>query len=63
MEIKALVAQREESEKKIREIIRDREKQKLLMEEIINGTEDKHYRSEVDGDGIKEAQRQGELGN
>jgi len=29
----------------------------------IDGNEEKPHRSEVEGDGIKEAQRQGELGN
>lgn len=64
MEIKAFIAQREQKEKEIREIIRDRERQKALkMDEIVNNVEEKPHRSEVEDDPALQAKRQEEFNN
>ena len=46
---------------RIYEGIKKEQRLEFIIEDLIHAKEEKPYKSEVDGDGIKEAQRQEEL--
>jgi len=48
---------------RIYEGLKKEQKLEFIIESLINDNEEKPYRSEVEGDGIKEAQRQEEFNN